>query len=272
MASRIVKLIPQHTVYVEPFAGGAAVLFRKPLPTTTNVNHYREVINDVDQDLVNFYRMMRERPDELIEACQLSLQSRADYAASRDTHNDDIERARRYFVNLSQSFANKRDDGWRVSRFGCNDALSFANRRKRLPQCVARFNAVYVECDDAVSVIKRWDSPHTFFYCDPPYPGTRQGHYSGYTLDDYAKLVAALDDCAGSFILSNYAQDIEPRDCERNDISARCSAANGKNKTANRKRTEVLWLRHAKVAPRKEIQALYDSGKFDCFAKSKPLT
>ena len=128
-----------------------------------------------------------------------------------------------------------------------------------------------------LKIIKQWDSPQTFFYCDPPYPSAEQGHYGGYTLEHFQALVSTLDTCQGSFILSNYDQPIEmPKDWERFEFEATASSRGrvgyDRSKKAdesdqNRKRTEVVWRRFSRILPREEIRKLYDSGAYDCFAK-----
>lgn len=277
MAHHIVPLIPKHTVYVEPFAGGAAVFFLKPWPDVTNSHHYREVINDVDGRLINFYRQLRDHGEELIRRLELTLYSEEEYRiAKRLDCDDDIEAARRYFVNVNQSFANKLHGGWGRQVYEVNLAATWVNRVARLPEYLERMHGVYIACDDALKIIAQWDSPQTFFYCDPPYPGTNQGHYSGYAVDDFRQLVEALDACDGSFILSNYAQaDVTmPDGWQRHEFKAQASSRGrvGYDKRQkmdesgqNRERMEVVWRRLAKHAPRTEILTLWGKGGFDCF-------
>jgi len=282
MASKIIPLIPQHTVYVEPFCGGATILFAKPWPAITNNDDYREIINDKDKHLINFYQQLRENGEELIRRIQLTLHSEEEYRIAKQLDCEDkIEAARRYYVNAQQSFTCKINGGWARSLSGRNQAACWANKLPRLPEYLSRMASVQVSCQDALTVIKQFDSPQTCHYCDPPYPGTSCGHYKGYTLDDFKQLVAALDACQGSFLLSNYDQpEVEmPADWERFEFSAHCSGS-GKGQVnadrsrkatseelGNRKRTEVVWRRFNRLPVRPEIQKLYDSGKFDCFCK-----
>jgi DNA adenine methylase len=277
MAHHIVPLIPRHTVYVEPFAGGAAVFFAKPWPAVANTGHYREVINDVDKRLVNFYRVLRDNGEELIRRLELTLYSEQEYRIAKQLDcDDDIEAARRYFMNINQSFTNKINGGWGRAVYGKNSAATWVSRVARLPQYLERMHGVHIACDDALKVIKQWDSPQTFFYCDPPYPGSDCGHYKGYTVADLQALVDTLDACQGSFILSNYDQPgvVFPDGWERIEFKAHCSSRGrvgyDRSKKADesnqdRKRTEVVWRRLARVEPCEEIRALYASGAFDCF-------
>lgn len=278
MAHNIIPLIPKHTVYVEPFAGGAAVFFMKPWPNIKNSNHYREVINDNNQALINFYRVLQKDGQELINRLLLSPYSKQQYTESRDLEigDDKIEAARRYFINANQSFAKKLNGGWGRSVCSKHDALSYINKVENLPKFLDRMTGVYIECDDAINVIKNWDSPQTFFYCDPPYPGTHQGHYKGYGTEQLAKLVETLEQCQGSFILSNYEQPTItiPNNWEVYKYSTTASANGrvGKDRSITHaidktkdSRTEIVWRRLARVEPRKEIIDLYNSGMFDCF-------
>jgi len=278
MASKIVPLIPQHTVYVEPFCGGAAIFFAKPWPKVTNRDHYREVINDHDKRLINFYQQLRDNGPALVDALQLTLYSEHEHQIAKQLDCEDkLEAARRYYVNVQQSFSNVIGGGWRRSVFARNEAATWAKKIAQLPNYLDRMTSVHIACDDALKVIKQFDSPQTFFYCDPPYPAAEQGHYKGYTLEDFQALVNTLDACQGSFILSNYHQPIEmPKDWERFEFEATASSRGrvgyDRSKKAdesnqNRKRTEVVWRRFNKVPVREEIQKLYDSSAFDCFAK-----
>jgi DNA adenine methylase len=278
MSSKIVPLIPQHTVYVEPFCGGAAIFFAKPWPQVTNTHHYREVINDHDKRLINFYQQLRNHGPALVDALQLTLYSEHEHQIAKELDCEDkLEAARRYYINVQQSFANNLNGGWGRNVYGRNLSATWTNKIKQLPDYLDRMASVYIACDDALKIIKQWDSPQTFFYCDPPYPGTDCGSYKGYTMEDFQALVNTLDACQGSFILSNYDQFIEmPKDWERFEFEATASSKGrvgyDRSKKAdesnqNRKRTEVVWRRFNKVPVREEIQKLYDSGAYDCFAK-----
>lgn len=281
LASKIVPIIPQHTVYVEPFCGGATILFRKPWPDVSNIHHYSEVINDHDHRLVNFYRQLRDNGEELVRMIQLTLYSEQEHReALKDRLNcdDPIEAARRYYINIMQSFSHMLNGGWKRCVFPQNIGATWANKIAELPNYLERMASVYVSCDDALKVIKQWDSPQTFFYCDPPYPGAHQGHYCGYSLEDFRTLVETLDQCQGSFLLSNYDQPSIniPQNWERFEFGAVASSRGrvGYDRSKkcdesdqNRKRTEVVWRRFNRVPVRKDIQKLYDSGKFDCFVE-----
>lgn len=277
MASKIVPLIPKHTVYVEPFCGGATILFAKPWPNVSSIAHYREIINDYDKNIITFFKILRDRGDELCEKISLTLYSEEEYKISKNFDcEDDLEKARRYFVNIQQSFSNNLNGGWGRNVFSRNNAATWQNKINHLNDYIERMQNIYISCDDALKVIKQWDSPQTFFYCDPPYPGANQGHYKGYNIQDFKNLIDTLDYCQGSFLLSNYEQKdvLIPPHWEKFEFDAVASSRGRVNydrskkmdeSDQNRKRKEIVWRRFNRVPVREEIQALYDSGKFNCF-------
>lgn len=247
MASKILPIIQRipHTVYAEPFAGGAAVLFAKPRQSG---NKYAEVINDTNELLINMYRQAQLHPAEFAKLVNATLHSQSDYERAKKICKnpddyDEMTRAWAMYVNLNMSFAYKAGHGWRYS-FNSRDSSGWHNRKRRLSDILRRLEKVYIGCEDALDFIRRWDSPQTLFYCDPPYPDTNQGHYDGYTMDDFAALCDVLDSAQGSYILSNYAQDIEPVSAqERIEVKARMTASNGKaRKHHDTERTEILWV------------------------------
>jgi len=280
LASKLIPLIPKHTVYCEPFAGGVALLFRKPWPKVRDKRYYREIINDTNEHLTNFFIQLRDNGEELCRRLSLTLYDQKEYQRAKELDCEDkLEAARRFFVNVQQGFGNIINSGWGRGVFGSNLAVMYMNSVDRLPEYISRMRSIHISCTDALKCIHYWDSPQTFFYCDPPYPGTSQGHYEGYSLDDFHELVDTLDKAQGSFLLSCY--DTEgmqiPDGWERFKFKRYCSVS-GKGKVnadrtrkvtkeelGNRNRVEVVYRRGSKVPPREEIQKLYDSGKFDCF-------
>ena len=260
MASRIVKLLPKHSCYVEPFAGGLAVMFAKGIPDyirTSNNSNYREVVNDSNQELIELWRGLQNDP-ALIHRLQYTPYSKAEYDKAKAETS-----AWAKYVNLCQSFAKQEGVGWGRSKLTdirpdmLNSPATWANRLQSLPEVAERLRCVYLECGDAIKTITTWDSPFTCFYCDPPYPGTDQGHYKGYTVADFQRLVDTLDQCQGSFVLSNFDQPEAniPAHWERIEIARTSSAARNANK-ANGKRTEILWRRQAQPKTQEAKDAL----------------
>ena len=222
IASAIVPHIMaiSHTVYAEPFAGGLAVLYAKGKKPVTNTHYYREAINDTNKQLITFWRVAREQPEELARWIDLTPYSQEEYREARKIYNNpteysDIKVAWAVYIECNMSFANGIGKGWRVSLIGQNESETWVKRSSRLPECFERLRDVYIGCEDALSFIKRFDSSQSVIYADPPYPNADQGHYSGYTLDDYQALCDRLDDCESSYVLSNYHQDIAPKSAQK---------------------------------------------------------
>lgn len=202
LSKHLLPLIPEHQIYVEPFAGGLALLFAKQPGE-------KEVINDIKGDLINLYRMAQTRGEELLNLLKLTPFSEAEYAKAKlivkEGHDDALWRAWATYVNMQMAFGNIPHGGWSRSRHpGSNDANQFANGVDALRAKFDRFRDVYICQTDAIKCIEQWDSENAFIYCDPPYPGADQGDYSGYTAADFQNLIDALDKCAGSFMLSCY--------------------------------------------------------------------
>lgn len=209
LARQIVPLFPAHRVYLEPFAGGAAVLFAKPRAE-------RETLNDLDGQIMRFWRALRERPDELAAAVASTPYGRADWKASLDgAANDDIEAARRLLVNVDQSFSRSRES-WSVPCIGDGRGRwqpgSWANLPPKLLAAATRLQGVALENVDALDIIPRWDRPDALIYCDPPYAGPLRISTKGYAVDDdgtlWARLVAVLAEVRhAAVVLSGYPCD-----------------------------------------------------------------
>jgi DNA adenine methylase len=181
LAAQIIARMPPHRVYLEPFAGGAAVLFaKKPAE--------RETINDSDERVVRFWRALRERPDELAAAVAGTPYSRAEWRASRALADDDVECARRLLVECDQSFSRSRSS-WSVPCIGDGRGRwqpgTWQNLPPRIIRAAERFSGVALEHGDALRMIPRWDRADAVIYCDPPYTGAlRTAPRKGYRDDD----------------------------------------------------------------------------------------
>ena len=258
MVKKIIPYIPKHNVYVEPFCGGSSLLFAKPDYTTGNKDHYREVLNDTNKKVHNFFVQLRDNGEELCRMLELSLYSQEEHriAKSYDGY-DPLLIAYYFYINVSQSFSNKLEGSWGTSCYSHNHSETYNKKINELKNYVQRIRSIYISCEDALRCIERWDSPQTFFYCDPPYPGTNQGHYKGYTQEDFQKLLDKLESIQGSFILSCYPNDSVNPDWKRVDFELTGGAGNGKDFIKRNKITECIWLRESKETPRKEILDIY---------------
>lgn len=280
LASKILPLIPPHTVYVEPFAGGASLLFAKPEKPVSNNDHYREVLNDKNNLLVTLYRVARQYPAEVERILKLTPYSRSEHDLAKkicknpQSHSD-IEITWAVVVNCNQSFGNVMNTGWGYGVFGRNDAASWNNYRNQLPDILNRLQNVYIDQLDAIACIKKWDSPQTFFYCDPPYPGTHQGHYSGYSQQDFENLIKCLSNIQGSFLLSCYKNFVVPSDWEKFEFNAVMSAAriSNSNKTIkgerkNHQRVECVWRKVSTEIMREELKDLLSVKQLTLFEQN----
>lgn len=287
MSSKIVKHIPKHTVYVEPFAGGLSILFKKPYPNVTDSDHYREVINDLDGRLINMYRVFQTRWDEINHLIQNTLYSRSEHSKAisilkGDLEADDLWKAWAYYVSIQMSFSNQLNCGFRTGVYGRNLQKTWSNKSLKIGDFKDRLKDVCIENESALDVIKRWDSPQSFFYCDPPYPGSNQGHYGGYTQKDFQDLIETLKCIDGSAMVSSYESD---EDCPDGwlieSFESHCTSSGegkvgeGRNKSVqggdlgDRKRVEKLWIKPRTSDLRPDLQKLmYETDKFDCFRDS----
>ena len=247
-AARIVSLLPGHGHYVEPFAGSLAVLLAKP-------RSKMETVNDLDGDLMTFWRVLRDQPDELARICALTPHSRAEHndAYSLDCA-DDLERARRVWVVLTQGRAGTmRRTGWRFYRDPAGSTYSmpaYLNAYvNRIELAAERIAGVSLECRDALAVIAEYGAhSDVLLYCDPPYLGsTRVANYKHEMGGDgdHEALLSALLDSKASVVLSGYASDLYDEALagwSRVDFDAWTGngIANASDKTdGNRK--EVVW-------------------------------
>lgn len=254
LAPWIAGLLPPHRVYVEPFAGSAAVLFAKS-PATQH-----EIINDVYGEVVNFFRMLRERPEDLELACRLTPYARDEYTATdlEAPELDDLERARRWWVRSTQAFGSvSARSGWSTSiEQNSNNARTVLNRIGRFAASADRLSKVTIENRDALEVIDRYDAVDGVIYCDPPYLGSVRtsfrdgrrpnGDYpSEFETDaQHADLAEILHHVDAHVIVSGYASELYDDvlfvDWHRLEqrVLARASNARGGR---DRHRVEVLW-------------------------------
>jgi len=197
IADAIISKFPQHITYVEPFAGGAQVLFHKE-PSKV------EVLNDLDGELVNFYRVCQSHHEELMRVMRFMLLSREWFQRLQKTPPDtltDIHRAARYFYLQKGAY------GGRVNRQ--NYAIHVIQRpnfsSERLSELIGethkRLARVQIERLPYEKVLKRYDRKTTLFYLDPPYYGVKLYHHN-FEHDDFEQLADKLAELSGKFVLS----------------------------------------------------------------------
>jgi DNA adenine methylase len=247
----IVSHFPAHRVYVEPFGGGASVLLRKR-------RAYAEVLNDLDGEVVNFFRVLRDEPAELARAVALTPFSRAEFDGAYEPAADDLEQARRTVIRSHMGFGSAavslaHRTGFRsnVTRSGTVPAKDWAKLPAVLSAVAERLRGVTIERDDAAAVVARYDGPETLHYCDPPYvwetrrpgAGPWQDAYRHEMDDDaHRALAAVLRAAEGMVVLSGYPCPLYDLELYP-DWHRLTSTANGQQ--GGVARTEVLWLNPA---------------------------
>lgn len=238
----ILPRIPEHHLYCEPFAGGAAVLFGKK-PSKI------EVINDTNGELINFYKMAKEKFPKLKKEIESSLHSRSLHYKARFIYNQPhlflpIERAWAIFILAHQSYSSILDSTWSA---GVKDAT--AEKKFHSKKCsftkeyAKRLEHVQIECRNALEVIVTRDSARAFFYLDPPYFNSDMGHYDGYTEEAFRHLLNLLSKIEGKFLLSSYPSEILKEYSKKHkwhtvEIETNLSVQGAKKN--GRRKTEVL--------------------------------
>lgn len=248
LRNHIISRFPTHKTYVEVFGGSATVLLgKKPSPV--------EVYNDLDQAVVNFFRVLRDekKNEKLRRKLFLTPYSRAELnrclAVMRDGRMQEIERARAFFVVARQCRGGTNSSGWRQtsqsSRRGLAQSVSsWLNAVDLLPELIERLKRVQIECSDFRKIFDLYDSPEALLYLDPPYVHStrRSGGYAHeMTDDDHHELVERLLAMKGKAILSGYQNKIytrlEKRGWKREDITTTSFIS-----TLRDTRVESLWL------------------------------
>ena len=202
MSQHILQLIPKHKTYVEPFAGGAAVFFAKPL---AKVN----ILNDVWGELVFFYRYVQSHKEEFLRKLDEYPYARAvhkEFMDKRGKYDSDAERAVALFYLTQASFTCAYVGGFAFSKIR-NQAEHYFNKVKILDECIDKLKHAVIDDIDAISCIERYDSSDTLFYIDPPYVSTEQNYEHTYSMGDFIGLLNTLRNTEGRWILSHYWND-----------------------------------------------------------------
>ena len=265
MVAKLLPLVPRHRVYVEPFGGGASLLFAKSVADV-------EVYNDLDEGLVNFFRVLRNEG----QARRLKwLLDRTPYARGEwqecrrllDREADVVRKAWRWLVVCRMSFSGMFGSGWSCSR-GNGGVDRWRTCGRMLLECAARFEHVQVECQGWRDVVRRHDSAETFFYMDPPYvQSTRSGTRYAVDFDEkeHEELVRWLLGLRGKVMLSGYLSDVyrplEEAGWVRNMWGTACHtlySTDGKFSGAGARlrgarRVEVVWRNYRLIRDEKTL-------------------
>lgn len=243
LAPWIISHFPSHQNYVEPCGGAASVLLQKP-------RSLLEIYNDLDGNVVNFFRVLRDKPDELIHKIKLTPWARAEYELSLEPCEDEIERARRFCIASMQSLhrgTDSKPSDWKYWR----RQNSFGDCPKQqtgivwaLYNVAERLLTVQIESKDALDVLDRYNaSGETLFYFDPPYVLDTRHRKNAYDFEQdnhfHVQAATLLHQCMGYVVISGYAcslytQLYETHGWQRFDKEARTNSAG--------KRIESIWL------------------------------
>jgi DNA adenine methylase len=213
LAPWIINQFPSHKIYVEPFGGGGSVLIRKP-------ESFLEVYNDLNGDIVNFFKVLREQPNELIRAIELTPLSREEFIKSQIPAEDPIERARRIYVLAWQGRGRVgivEPGSWRntTNTSRSKTAAEDWDNVHHLYIIAKRLKNVQLENDDYNTIIRRYDSVETLFYLDPPYlQHTRSKRWKEnaylheFTQQQHEDLAQILHNIQGYAIISGYPSQL----------------------------------------------------------------
>lgn len=252
LAPWIMGFFPPHRCYVEPFGGAAGVLLQKP-------RAYAEIYNDLDGDVSNFFRVLRNPLQRamLIEAVTLTPYSHSEFEQAWEPTEEPVERARRLAIRAQMGFgsagATKGQTGFRIDsrrEYGTAQHL-WALYPDQLADVGKRLAGVLIENAPAIDVMRQHDSPQTLHFVDPPYlhdtrvlqAGGRGYYRHEMSNDDHRELLDVLRGLEGYVVLSGYPSDLYEQTLagwEQHTTGSRISAGRG---TAVR--TECVWLNPA---------------------------
>lgn len=245
IAKWIVSNIPEHKVYLEPYGGSLAVLLNKP-------RCYIETVNDLDGDIVNLYRVLRdpEEAAELRRLIELTPYSRREYDSAYEDENAEnrIEQARRFLVRCWMGFGNGGvyHNGFRSGQQSRspNPAKQWIHLTESLAYVTERLRGVQIENLPAIELIRRYDTEDVFMYLDPPYLyGTRKSNLYRCEMSDpgeHEDLLQTVLQCPGKVLLSTYENDMYDDYLSGwNKVTKDTVAENGL------RRTEVLYANYS---------------------------
>lgn len=255
LAPWVIEHFPPHHAYVEPFGGAAGVLMQKP-------RSHGEVYNDLDDDIVNLFRVLQSAPqrEALTELLVLTPYARSEFELAWIYTDEPVERARRTVIRAQMGFgsagASKGTTGFRIDcyrQYGTAQQL-WARYPDQLAAIGKRLAGVLIENRPAIDILLGHDSPQALHYVDPPYMhdtrvrGAQKGRYYRHELDDHqhAELLATLNQLQGMVVLSGYPSELymeRLKGWTMNSTSARISAGRGGDT-----RTECLWINPACMA------------------------
>jgi DNA adenine methylase len=197
LADRLIPLFPRHECYVEVFCGGAALYFMRPVPVPT------EVVNDINGELINLYRVVQNHLEEFVRQFKWAISSRQIFKwhqlAQPETLTD-IQRAARFYYLQQHAFGGK-VSGQNFGTATTGSPINLCRIEENLSAAHLRLAGTYVENLPWLDCMKRYDRSHTFFYCDPPYWQT-EGYGVDFGFDQYEQMANFMRNCKGKVMIS----------------------------------------------------------------------
>ena len=198
LADRIFPLFPKHSCYVEPFAGGAALFFLRPVPADV------EVLNDVNGELVNLYRVVQHHLEEFVRQFKWALVSREIYKWNQDTRPEtltDIQRAARFYYLQQLAFGGRVQGQTFGTATTSPPGLNLLRMEENLSAAHLRLSGTFIERLSWQDCVKRYDREHTLFYMDPPYWET-EGYGVPFEYSEYLEMAKVIGAIKGKAIIS----------------------------------------------------------------------
>lgn len=255
LAPWIIGHFPPHRVYIEPYGGAASVLLRKD-------RAYAEVYGDLDDQVVTFFEVLRDRPEDLERALRLTPYARAEFDRAYEHTSDPLEQSRRLVIRSHMGFGSdgacgRLKTGFRAdsNKSGSTPARDWARLPDSLPGMAARLQGVVLERRPALELMQKHDQSDALIYVDPPYildTRKRKGRtkstlgdgseFSGayrheMTDNDHEEMLEALKSLKGGVVLSGYPHPLYDNRLEGWNRVQRRALADGA-----KERTEVLWI------------------------------
>lgn len=238
MAKMISSIMPKHRSYLEPFFGSGAVLFNKP-PSAI------ETVNDIDGDIVNFFRVLRERPDDLADAIALTPYARDVFDDAHENRGSgDFDRAYRFAVRSKMGFGFKtyQKTGFKIDVYARENSYA-VKCWNRLPgdllRAAERLKGVQIENRPDLDLIRKFNHDNVLIYADPPYLlSTRGGKQYRHEMNeqDHVQLLDALKQHKGTVILSGYPSEMYDK-----ELAAWSRITKKSYNQLADQRMEVLW-------------------------------
>lgn len=198
LAKHILPIFPEHTCYVEPFAGGGALFFMRDEPAKV------EVLNDFNGELVNLYRVVQHHLEEFVKQFKWALISRQIFQWEKTKRPEtltDIQRAARFYYLQKQAFGGKVDGQTFGVAATAAPKLNLLRIEEELSAAHLRLSRVYIENLHWADCIARYDRPHSLFYLDPPYWETA-GYGNPFGIEEYVRIAEVMSTSQGKSILS----------------------------------------------------------------------